>query len=189
MVDPNILVSLSDLETQQNKETQMTVNNLNQPLDYFCGFPNETISYTKSSMILKIHSDLGYLNVVGSKSRVGGYFYIGNKPCNNNDNNGGVLTNPTILRNIMSSSSEAEYGELLINYILELPLIMVLENLGHSQPTTPIYTDNMTSKGLDNDSLKIVKSKFMDIRLHWIHDRVKQGHFQVLWIPGSNNRA
>ena len=73
-------------------------------------------------------------------------FYMRNEPCENNDNNGGVLTNDTILRNIMSSESEAEYGELFINSRLELPLRMVLENLGHSQPTTPIFTDNITER-------------------------------------------
>lgn len=31
-------------------------------------------------MILKFHIDEGYPNVVGDKSRVGGYFYMGNKP-------------------------------------------------------------------------------------------------------------
>ena len=166
MVDPTLLVDLSDLETQQTKETQLTVKNMNQLLDYFCGFPNATIRYAQSDMVLKVHSDSGYLNVVGDKSRVGGYFYMGNKPCDNNDNNGGVLSNSTLLRNIMSSSSEAEYGELFIKSRLELPLRMALENLGHSQPPTPIFTDNMTERGLDNDSLKMGQSKFMDKRFH-----------------------
>ena len=189
MVDPTLLVSISDLETQQTKETQITIMNLNQLLDYCCDFPNSTIRYTKSDMILKVHSDSGYLNVVGDKSRVGVYFYMGNEPCNNNDKNVGYLTNATILRNIMSSSSEEEYGAHFVNSRLALPLIMVLENLGHSQPPTPIFMDNMTSKGLYNDSLKLGQSKFMDMRFHWIRDRVKQGQFQVLWIPGSSNRA
>ena len=57
MVDPTLLVALSDLETQQTKETHLTIKKLNQLLDYCCGFPNSTISYTKSDMILKLHSD------------------------------------------------------------------------------------------------------------------------------------
>ena len=74
MVDPTLLVALSYLETQKTKETQITIKNMNQLLDYCCTFPNETIRYTKSDMILKVQSDSGYLNVVGYKSRVGGYF-------------------------------------------------------------------------------------------------------------------
>ena len=89
----------------------------------------------------------------------------------------------------MESESEVEYGTLFINSRLSLPLRMVLENLGHSQPTTPIFTDNITEKGLSNDSLKIGQSKFMDMRFHWIRDRVKQGQFQVLWLTGSSNYA
>ena len=189
MVDPTLLVALSDLETQQTKETDITLKNLNKLLDYCCKFPNEVIRYTKSDMLLKVHSDAGYLNVVGSKSRSGGYVYMGNKPYNNNDNNGGVLTNATILKNIMASAAEAEYGALFNNSRLALPLRMVLENLGHSQPPTPIFTDNLTSQGLANESLKMGQSKFMDMRFHLIRDRIKQGHFQILWLPGSNNKA
>ena len=114
MVDTTLLVALSDLETQQTKETQLTIKNLNQLLNYCCGFPNETIRYTKSDMILKVHSDSGYLNVVGSKSRVGCYFYMGNEPC------------------------------VFVNSRLALTLRILLENLGYSQPPTPIFTDNMT---------------------------------------------
>ena len=77
MVDPTLLVALSDLSTKQTKEKQMTIKNLSHLLDYCCDFSNETIRYTKSDMILKVHSDSGYLNVVGSKSRVGCYFYMG----------------------------------------------------------------------------------------------------------------
>ena len=33
MVDPTLLVALSDLETQKNKKTQITVKNMNQLLD------------------------------------------------------------------------------------------------------------------------------------------------------------
>ena len=117
-------------------------------LDYCCDISNETIRYTKSYIILKVHIDEGYLNVVGAKSRFVGYFYMGNKPCNNNDNNVGVLTSSKILNNIMKSASESEYGELFKNPRLELPLRMVLENMGHYQPTTPIFTDNCKYQGL-----------------------------------------
>ena len=29
----------------------------------------------------------------------------------------------------------------------------------------------------------------MDIRLHWIKDRIKQGQFELIWEPGQNNLA
>ena len=82
-------MSISDLETQQTHPTERTLKNLHQLLDYCCKYPSSTVRFVKSDMILKAHSDAGYLNVNGSKSRCGGFFYLGNKPYTNNDNNGG----------------------------------------------------------------------------------------------------
>ena len=55
----------------------------------------------------------------------------------------------------MSSEDEEEYGAFFVNSRLELLLRMVLENLGHSQPPTRIFTYKMTAQELDNYSLKI----------------------------------
>ena len=88
-----------------------------------------------------------------------------------------------------TAAAEEEYGELFINSILDLPLRMALENLNHPQTPTPLYTDNMTAKGLSNEELKMGQAKFMDMSFHWICDRIKEGHFQILWIPGSINKA
>ena len=46
MVDITLFLSLSDLETQKTKETDMTLKNMNQLLDYCCGFPNAVMRYT-----------------------------------------------------------------------------------------------------------------------------------------------
>jgi hypothetical protein len=29
----------------------------------------------------------------------------------------------------------------------------------------------------------------MDMRFHWIRDRIRQGHFRVYWKPGTDNLA
>ena len=189
MVDPTMLVAISSLASQQSKATTLTLKNLNQLLDYCVSFPVSTLRYKRSDMILKIHSDAGYLNESGSRSRSSGYFYLGNNPHTSNDNNGTILTNASILKNIMASAAEAEYGALFVNSRLALPIRMALEDLNHTQPPTPLFTDNETAKGLAHETLKIGQAKFMDMRFHWIRDRIRQKQFQVLWIPGAFNRA
>ena len=32
-------------------------------------------------------------------------------------------------------------------------------------------------------------SKAVDMRFHWIRDRVQQGHFTIAWRPGTENLA
>ena len=89
MVDSTLLVAISDLETQQTHPMERTLKNLHQLLDYCCKYPSSTVIFVKSDMILKDHSDAGYLNVNGSKRRCGVFFYLVNKKYTNNDNNGG----------------------------------------------------------------------------------------------------
>ena len=65
----------------------------------------------------------------------------------------------------------------------------ILTALGHPQLATVITCDNKCAVGLANDTLKIKRSKSIDMRFHWIRDRIRQGHFVVVWAPGADNRA
>jgi hypothetical protein len=54
-----------------------------------------------------------------------------------------------------------------------------------SQPPRPIKTDNSTASGNANNTLKQRKSRAMDMRFYWIHDRVKQNQSIIYWQPGT----
>jgi hypothetical protein len=43
--------------------------------------------------------------------------------------------------------------------------------------------------GIAADTVSQRMSKATDMRLHWIRDRVRQGHFRVLFIRGLHNVA
>jgi hypothetical protein len=47
-------------------------------LDYCSTKPDAAIRYYASEMQLKIHSDASYLSETRAKSRIGGYFFLGN---------------------------------------------------------------------------------------------------------------
>ena len=65
----------------------------------------------------------------------------------------------------------------------------MLNALGYIQPPTHIYADNMAAVGIANDTVKLRRSKAIDMRYHWIRDRVRQGIFKVLWSQGPGNIA
>ena len=58
-----------------------------------------------------------------------------------------------------------------------------------SQPPTIGIVDNAFAVGLCNDSIKAKLSKSIDLRFHWIRDRVRQGQFIVMWKKGLYNVA
>ncbi len=61
--------------------------------------------------------------------------------------------------------------------------------MGHPQPATPLFCDNEVAIGIAADTVSQRMSKATDMRLHWIWDRVRQGHFRVLFIRGLHNVA
>jgi hypothetical protein len=79
-VDPTVLMPLNDIATEQTKATEKTQAATNQMLDYLATHPDATIRYHASDMILHIHSDASYLSVSNTRSRLGGLFFLGNKP-------------------------------------------------------------------------------------------------------------
>ena len=94
-------------------------------------------------MILKLHSDSSYLNAVGARSRQGGHLYLGNKS-EPDILNGAVLNLAAIMKMVLSSAAEAEFGALFHNTKEATPLRTTLAELGHPQPPTPVLVDNST---------------------------------------------
>ena len=65
------------------------------------------------------------------------------------------------------------------NYVLACDVRRTLANMGYPQPPTPILTDIECAVGLANGSLKIKMAKGINMRLHWVQDRVKRNQFLV----------
>jgi hypothetical protein len=96
-------------------------------------------------MILTIDSDAAYQVAAKSRSRASGYHYLGNA--------------------VMQSAAEAECGGLYMNAKEAVPMGIILEELNHPQPATPIRTDNSTADGIMN---KAVKEKQSEVNGHAI---------------------
>eukprot|EP00804_Cyclotella_cryptica_P010981 CCRYP_016691-RH/>CCRYP_016691-RH protein AED:0.48 eAED:0.46 QI:0/-1/0/1/-1/1/1/0/120 len=45
---------------------------------------------------------------------------------------------------------------------------IILEELGHTQPATPLQTDNSTAEGVVNGKIQPKRTKAMDMRFHWL---------------------
>jgi hypothetical protein len=64
-----------------------------------------------------------------------------------------------------------------------------LRDLGHPQKPPQIIYDNVPAGRIANRTAKIKRSKAIDMRYHWIQDRVELGHFILKWAPGTANLA
>jgi hypothetical protein len=161
-----------------------------QILDYMATNPNPITRYQASDMILKIHSDASYLTESKARSRSGGHAYLGN----NTDkpeiiNQGGVLNQTGIMRNVMSSAAEAEICAQFINEKEGIILRITLDEMGWPQPATPLQLDNSTAHGLATNTITQKRSRAIDMRFYWIQDREEQGQFASYWAPAALNKA
>jgi hypothetical protein len=186
-VDPTVLMPLNDSATKRNKGTEKIKAATNQMLDYLATHPDATIQYQASDMILHIHSDASYLLVSNARSRLGGLFFLGNKNPNQDTLNGSILNVTSVIKNVVASTAESEVGACFHNAQSGAPLRVTLTEMGHTQPPTPLHTDNSTAFGILNETIKQKRSKAMDMRYHWLTDRVRQKQFDVYWQPGCEN--
>jgi hypothetical protein len=88
----------------------------------------------------------------------------------------------------MSSAAEAEIGAVFINAKEGAVLRTTLEELGQKQPPTPMETDNTTTTGYSNGTIKQKRTKSMDTRFYWIKDRVKEDYFTKHHSPAHHKR-
>jgi len=68
--------------------------------------------------------------------------------------NGTIHITCTILKLVAASTAEAELGALFLNAQEAKVLRIVLEELGHPQPQTPIHINNTTTVGIINNTIK-----------------------------------
>ena len=187
-IDPTLLTTLSELSSAQATATKATKHACQQFLDYCASHPDGSILYQASDMILKLYSNSSYLNAVGARGRQGGHLYLGNKS-NNDILNGAVLNLAAIMKMVLSSAAETEFGVLFHNTKEATPLRTTLEELGHPQPPTPVLVDNSTAVGLTNDTVTQRQSHAIDMHFSWIRNRVNQQQYHVYWARAHQNLA
>jgi hypothetical protein len=196
-IDCTMLVALSTLASARS--SQATATALTQLLNYAATHPDAQLCYHASDMVLHVHSDASYQSESKARSRAGGFFFMSSSATNFTTTidptasppplNGPVHVPCTILKVVVSSAAEAEFGALFYNGKEATWLRTTLADMGHPQPPTPIHTDNSCAAGIANNTVKQRRSKAIDMRFYWIKDRVAQNMFIVHWRQGSDNLA
>eukprot|EP00956_Cyclotella_meneghiniana_P021059 scaffold37874_cov42-Cyclotella_meneghiniana.AAC.3 len=181
-VDNTLLPGLSAIASNQVNATELTLKRCEQLLDYCATHPDATVRFRASDMVLNIHSDASYLSATRARSQVAGYY----SPIKLN---GAILVFCGILKFVVASAAEAELGALFLNCKEGKIQRLILEELGHPQPPTPVHCDNATATGIANDSVKKQRSGSMEMRFFWVTDQTKQKIFNVRWHPGQENLA
>ena len=78
-IDNTMLTAINEISAIQSKPTQKTLQAITKLLDYASTYPNTTIRFYSSDMVLYAESDAAYLVQPNARSRVAGFFYLSSK--------------------------------------------------------------------------------------------------------------
>jgi hypothetical protein len=185
-VDSTLLCLISAIASQSSKPTKDMMQQTLQLLDYLATQEDAVLSYHASDMVLAVHSNASYLSEPKAHSRVRGHFFL-SSDTTIPPNNGTVVNIAHIIKNIMSLATEAELAGLYIMAHKAVYIRIILEELGHKQPPTPLQTDNAMADAIINGKVQPKQTRAMDMRFHWLQDRECQQQFRIYWRPGKMN--
>ena len=168
-----MLPVLNLISASQSKPTTSTNQDITQFLNYAAPHPDATIRYTGSGMFIHVHSDASFLCEPNAKSRIGSFYFLSNqspdptKPSIQQPKlNSALHVECRLLRRIIASATEAEIGGVFHNCQTSVPIRTTLQELGHPQPPTQIQTDKSTTAGFANSTIKIKRTKAMDMNFN-----------------------
>ena len=160
-IDTPLLLALTEIVSEQAKYTKETLAATKKLLDFFATFPNAVIWYAASDMCLWINTDTSFASIRNAHSRVGGLFYLSLHPFKIPKHYYPPLNVPIfvlcrIIKMILSSAAEAEYGGIFINAKEGVPIFTMLQELGHNQPKTgtPLKKYNSTAHGIVHNNAR-----------------------------------
>jgi hypothetical protein len=151
-VDNKLLVVLSAFADKQSKATLATEQAVHLQLNYVAAYPNDSIIYHASEMILCAHADAGFLNKFQSCSRTGAHIFL-SKNYPYPYFNGAALSIAQIIKFVMAFAAESKLAALFITACEMIPHSQTLIDTGLPQPKSPIQTDNSTTAGVVNNTI------------------------------------
>ena len=187
-VDARMLPAVCSLASEQAVPTSATMLRLDRLLGYASSHPNGRKVYRASDMILRVLSDASYLSRPKAGSVAGSHHFLGHRD-DDEFLNHPISNHSTRIPVVCSFVAEAEYAGLYAAARIAVDERRILTNMGHPQPPTTIFCDNEVAIGLANNTVTPKMSKSLDMRFHWLQDRVRQGQFRIVFVPGLQNLA
>lgn len=186
-VDVTGLPAVTALASAQSCATTLTQAAALRLLAYFRNYPDNSLVLKACKMRLHMQSDASYQTRSFSRSVGGGIAYLSND--DPTEVNGAIQVFSSIIPAVMASVGEAEYVALFMTGQMGAGLRQILHDLGYPQPPTYILVDNQVAHGIATNTIQPKRTKSIDMKYHWIRDRVAMAQFTVIWRKGVHNLA
>jgi len=175
--------AISDHQSQASERDRRACDRL---LSYGHTHRNAVQRYYATDMIARASSDASHQSLDHSGSVVASYIHLVNRDSDDTFVNSPTATICRRSRTVCSAASETEYASLYETGCALMPVRTILAALDFPQETTTIYTDNLIAKNICARLVRPKRSKAIDMRYHWIRDRVDDKYFDVVWLPSTS---
>jgi hypothetical protein len=175
--------AISDHQSQASERDRRACDRL---LSYGHTHRNAVQRYYATDMIARASSDASHQSLDHSGSVVASYIHLVNRDSDDTFVNSPTATICRRSRTVCSAASETEYASLYETGCALMPVRNILAALDFPQETTTIYTDNLIAKNICARLVRPKRSKAIDMRYHWIRDRVDDKYFDVVWLPSTS---
>jgi hypothetical protein len=177
-VDATLLCQISAIALQPATLTEYTIAHTKQFLNYVDTQEEVVLTYNASDMKFDEHSDASYLSKPKARSQAGGHVFF-SRDSTVPHNNCAVLNIAHIIKHVMTSATEAEVAALYITAREAVYLRIILEEVVHKQPSTPLQTDNAMAEAVSNGKIQPKRTKAMDMCFNWLRYRECQKQFRI----------
>ena len=158
---------------------------LHHLMEYLEGKPSFKLTYRKRSALsngLTGYCDSDWANSVSRRSTTGNVFLYNRAP---------ISWKSKLQKTIALSTAEAEYYSASTAAVEVIYLRYLLKSMKFAQPTwTPVYEDNNACIEWSNNIIGgRERAKHIDIRKHFAHEAVRNGHLRLVRVDTSKQLA
>lgn len=167
-----------------NKHTHSHWQAVKRIIRYLIGTSGLGIAYRsgESETELVGYSDANYAKDVNTRRSTTGYaFFLAN----------GIVTwSSQLQKHVTLSTTESEYVAAAAAAKEAMWLRKLVSNIeGTSLNTTTLYVDNQSAIKLARNPEFHKRSKHIDVRYHYLRERVSEGDIHVMYVPTETQRA
>ena len=109
-------------------------------------------------MKLAAHSEASYLRKPKTRSQAGGHFLLSND-ATIPQKNGAVLNIAPLIKHVITSATADELADLYMMAREAVYIRIILEEMGHKQPPTPLQTENPIADVVVNSKVQPERKK------------------------------
>jgi hypothetical protein len=177
---PDIKLCTSNLSSKLKEPTMGDEAKARRVMKYLFGTADLGITYTKCSINANAVVDASFMTHSDTKGQTGVHIYIG-------DNIVDVVSKKQSLT--AQSSAEAELVAINTGVNALSWCRSLLEELGHPQMQSIVYTDNLSAMSLAEDGHPSSRTKHMRLRYFHVKERIDNKEITLQHINTENNDA